>query len=186
MKRIICITVTTSLFVLTGGVAQDALSGKADQLGFGNSSSKRPEGSKTEITAQEEATFNEKENKAVFLGDVRVKDHAFLLAADRLTIHMASNRSGIDRAIAEGHVVIVQQTEDSSEEKAIGRSDRAEYVPATGRVTLSGSAEIQQGINRHIATSPSTRMILNRDGSATTEGPSRTVITDRQETSILP
>jgi hypothetical protein len=38
--------------------------------------------------------------------------------------------------------------------------------------------EIQQGINRHIATSPGTRMIIQRDGRATTEGPSRTVITD--------
>jgi hypothetical protein len=47
-------------------------------------------------------------------------------------------------------------------------------------VTLSGWPEIQQGINRHIAANESTRMVLNRDGRATTEGASRTVITDTE------
>jgi hypothetical protein len=78
-------------------------------------------------------------------------------------------------------VVIVQRTPDDKEGEnkgAVGRAQRVEYTPATGRATLSGSPQIQQGINRHIATSPGTRMILNRDGRASTVGPSRTVITD--------
>lgn len=149
-----------------------------DPMGLGRLGANRPPGSKTEITAQKEATFDEQTNTAVFIGEVRVNDPSFLLSSDKLTVTLTADRSGIERAIAEGNVIIVQQTAESPEKAATGRAERAEYIPATGRVTLSGMPEIQQGINRHIATSPGTRMIINRDGRATTEGPSRTVITD--------
>lgn len=162
-----------------------AQSAQQDPLGLGQMGRDRPKGSSTEITAQKEATFDEKENRAVFTGDVRVKDVSFLLSSDRLTVILAKNRSGIERAIAEGNVVIVQQTKNPEEKGAVGRSRQAEYIPATGTITLSGSPEITQGINRHIATSPETRMILNRDGKATTDGPSRTVITDTQKLESL-
>lgn len=158
--------------------------GRKDPLGFGSLAKDRPAGSKTEITAQKEATFSEKDNRAVFVGDVRVKDPAFLLSADRLTVFLNASRSGIERAVADGNVIIVQQTENSPEKGAVGRARSAEYVPSTGRVTLSGWPEIQQGINRHLAAAEGTRMILNRDGRATTEGPSRTVITDTTETPL--
>lgn len=157
---------------------------RKDLLGLGNLSKDRPKGSITEITAQEEATFDEKENKAVFRGEVRVKDPAFLLSSDRLTVYLTKDRTGIERAVADGNVVIVQQTKDDSQKGAVGRSSEAEYIPAQGKITLSGSPEIQQGINRHVATSPNTRMILNRDGRATSDGPSRTMITDTTDTSL--
>ena len=157
----------------------EASPSRKDPLGFGSLSGDRPKGSKTEISAEREATFNEKENRALFVGGVRVKDPAFLLSTDRLTVILNKNRSGIERAVAEGNVVIVQQTQ-SGEKGAVGRARRAEYVPSTGVVTLIGWPEIQQGINRHIAANESTRMILNRDGRATTEGASRTVITDTE------
>lgn len=162
-----------------------AQTNRQDPLGLGQLGRDRPKGSTTEITAQKEATFDEKENRAIFVGDVRVKDVSFLLSADRLTVVLTKNRSGIERAIAEGNVVIVQQTKSPEEKGAVGRSKQAEYVPATGTITLSGSPEITQGINRHIATSPETRMILNRNGKATTDGPSRTVITDTQKLESL-
>jgi len=153
---------------------------QADPLGFGMLSKDRPKGSTTEITAQKEATFNEKENKAIFTGDVRVKDPSFLLSSDRLTVFLNKERSGIDRAVAEGNVVIVQQTSNASEKGAIGRAREAVYVPATGMVTLSGWPEVQQGINRHVSTTPATRMVLHSDGRATTEGASKTLITDTE------
>jgi lipopolysaccharide transport protein LptA len=159
--------------------------GRQDPLGFGMLSKDRPQGSKTEISAQKEATFNDKDNRATFVGDVRVKDPAFLLSADRLTVFLAKDRSGIERAVADGNVVIVQQA-DGQEQGAIGRARRAEYIPSTGIVTLIGWPEVQQGINRHIAATESTRMILNRDGRATTEGASRTVITDTEGMSGRP
>lgn len=164
------------LLCLAGAAAAQT---SADPLGLGPLADSRPAGAKTEITAQKEATFDEKNNRAVFLGSVRVNDPSFLLAADKLTVTLTADRSGIDRAVAEGNVVIVQQTPGGEEKKAaVGRAQRAEYVPATGKATLSGSPQIQQGINRHIATSPETRMILHSDGRASTIGPSRTVITD--------
>jgi lipopolysaccharide transport protein LptA len=157
----------------------------ADPLGLGPLGDTRPPGAKTEITAQREATFDEKRNVAIFLGDVRVTDPSFLLSSDKLTIELTKDRTGIARALAEGNVVIVQQSSgDDRERAATGRAQRAEYLPAEGRATLSGNPQIQQGINRHIATSPSTRMILHRDGSATTQGPSRTVITDNTGPSL--
>lgn len=159
---------------------------QADPLGFGALSKNRPKGSTTEITAQKDATFNEKENKAVFTGDVRVKDPAFLLSCDTLTVHLTKERKAIDRAVAEGNVVIVQQTENASQKGAVGKSRQAVYVPSKGEVTLTGWPEVQQGINRHIATEQSTRMILNTDGRATTEGASKTVITDTEGAGKLP
>jgi lipopolysaccharide transport protein LptA len=161
-------------FFTTAALAQTA----PDPLGLGKLGAERPPGSKTEITAQKEATFDEQTNTAVFFGEVRVSDPSFLLSSDKLTVKLTADRSGIERALAEGNVIIVQQTSETPEKAAVGRAQRAEYIPASGRVTLSGMPEIQQGINRHIATSPGTRMIIHRDGRATTEGPSRTVITD--------
>ena len=172
--------------------AQDMRTGDAtgprreDPLGFGALSKNRPKGSTTEITAQKDATFDEKENKAVFKGDVRVKDPAFLLSCDTLTVHLVKERNAIDRAVAEGNVVIVQQTENPSEKGAIGKSSQAIYVPSKGEVTLIGWPEVQQGINRHIATDQGTRMILNSNGRATTEGASKTVITDTEGAGGLP
>ncbi len=154
---------------------------RQDPLGLGGLSQDRPKGSTTEITAQKEATFDEKENRAVFLGDVKVKDPAFLLSSDRLTVYLSKDRSGIERAVADGNVVIVQQTKNPSEKGAVGRSQQAEYIPGKGLMTLSIWPEIQQGINRHVSSTAGTRMILHRDGRATTEGPSRTVITDTEE-----
>ena len=159
---------------------------QADPLGFGALSKNRPKGSVTEITAQKDALFNEKENKAIFTGDVRVKDPAFLLSCDTLTVYLLKDRSGIERAEARGNVVIVQQPENPSEKGAIGRARQAVYVPSRGEVTLIGWPEVQQGINRHVATDQSTRMIMNRDGRATTEGASKTVITDTEGAGGLP
>ena len=168
-----------SVLLLVAFAACASAQPQGDPLGLGPLADTRAPGAKTEITAQKEATFDEKKNVAVFVGSVRVDDPSFLLSSYRLTVTLLPDRSGIERAVAEGNVVIVQRTKDDAENKgAVGRAQRAEYVPATGRATISGSPQIQQGINSHIATSPGTRMILHRDGRASTVGPSRTVITD--------
>lgn len=192
MRLAIALIVTSMALSCPRLVAQEMRTGDAsgpsqsDPLGFGALSKNRPKGSITEITAQKDATFNEKENKAIFTGDVRVKDPAFLLSCDTLTVLLLKDRKGIDRAIAEGNVVIVQQTDNPSEKGAVGRARQAVYVPSKGDVTLIGWPEVQQGINRHVATDQSTRMIMNRDGRATTEGASKTVITDTEGAGKLP
>jgi len=165
---------------------EEAATRSEDPLGFGALSKNRPKGSVTEITAQKDAIFDEKQNTATFTGDVRVKDPAFLLNCDTLTVHLVKERNAIDRAVAEGNVVIVQQSENPSEKGAVGKARQAVYIPSKGEVTLIGWPEVQQGINRHISTEQGTRMILNSNGRATTEGASKTVITDTEGAGKLP
>ena len=50
----------------------EAAPSRQDPLGFGGLSNDRPKGSKTEISAEREATFNEKENRATFVGGARL------------------------------------------------------------------------------------------------------------------
>ena len=115
-----------ALLLLALGATAAAQTG-ADPLGLGPLAETRPLGSKTEITAQKEATFDEQKNTAIFVGSVRVTDPSFLLSADRLTVFLTADRSGIDRAVAEGSVVIVQRAAGQAEENkgAVGRAERA-------------------------------------------------------------
>ena len=60
-----------------------------------------------------------------------------------------------------------------------GRAQKALYNAKQDAVTLIGWPQVTQGVNTHIATEESTRMILYRDGRLQTFGPSRTVIQDK-------
>jgi len=87
--------------------------------------------------------------------------------------------SGLDRAVAEGHVVIVQERTDEKTGEVTrytGRSAKAEYVADKGEMTLSGWPQIQQGFNNQVATEEGTIMVMDRDGHLHTKGPSMTVI----------
>jgi lipopolysaccharide export system protein LptA len=164
----------------------------------------------TEITATSEASFDEKAHKAVFIGNVRVKDPQFTLTSDKLTAFLknqdakaavtptpaaspasspangntASSREGaggLERAIAEGNVVIIQDKLDDNGKPIhyVGKAAKAEYNATTGDVVLSGWPQVQQGINNHISTEESTVMTLNRNGRMKTSGGSRTLIQDQ-------
>jgi lipopolysaccharide export system protein LptA len=61
-----------------------------------------------------------------------------------------------------------------------GRAQTALYNAKQDAVTLLGWPQVTQGVNTHIATEESTRMILYRDGRLQTFGPSRTVIEDKK------
>ncbi len=160
----------------------DASSGKkkSDPAGLGILQKDRPKGAKTEITAQQEATFDNNESVATFIGKVVVKDPQFNLFCDKLTVYLNKDRKGIETAVAEGSVVIVQEnTNDKGEPiKSVGRAGKAVFEPATGDVTLSISPSIQQGINNHVAANEKTVMVLNREGRMRTEGPSRTILVE--------
>ena len=67
---------------------------------------------------------------------------------------------------------------DGTPTKSIGLTDKATFDTATGDVVLTGMPEVQQGINRVIATDPSTVMTLNRDGRMKAVGPHKTIIID--------
>jgi lipopolysaccharide export system protein LptA len=61
-----------------------------------------------------------------------------------------------------------------------GRAQKAIYNAKQDAVTLIGWPQVTQGVNTHIATEETTRMILYRDGRLQTFGPSRTVIEDKK------
>ena len=67
-----------------------------------------------------------------------------------------------------------------------GRAQKALYNAKQDAVTLIGWPQVTQGINTHIATEESTRMILYRDGRLQTFGPSRTVIQDKSSMKSSP
>jgi lipopolysaccharide export system protein LptA len=96
--------------------------------------------------------------------------------------------SGLERAVAEGHVVIVQERTDEKTGEVTrytGRSAKAEYVAASGEMTLSGWPQIQQGFNNQVATEEGTIMVMDRDGHLHTKGPSMTVIKSDSKTDPL-
>ncbi len=146
----------------------------------------RPKGAKTEITSQTEATFDNATSVATFVGKVVVKDPQFTLYCEKLVVYLRADRKGIDRAEAEGKVVIVQENKNDKGEivKSIGRAGKAVFVPSTGDVTLSIWPQLQQGINNQVATDQGTVMILNRAGRLKTIGGSRVTLVDADKAGL--
>ena len=90
-----------------------------------------------------------------------------------------SPASGLERAIAEGHVLITQDRLDEKTGETThytGKGAKAEYNALSGEMTLSGWPQIQQGLNAQVATEEGTVMVMDRDGHLHTKGPSMTVI----------
>jgi len=159
----------------------------------------------TEIIATHEASFDQQTRQAVFIGNVKVKHPQFTLTAQKLTailkkealgahpksgespVHtpdLPGSEGGLEKVIAEGEVVIIQDkpaTDGGTPTRYIAKAARAEYDTATGNVTLSGWPQVSQGINMQVATESSTVMILNKDGKMTTSGGSKTLIQDNEK-----
>src|ERR1043166_1608317 len=165
----------------------------------------------TEITATEETTYDEKTRKAIFKGNVVVKDPQFTITCAKLTAFLkpagesgnsgsAKNPTGgdsgsggggggLDHAIADGThenpVIIVQDkpaTDGGQPQHNVGRAERAEYNATTGEVKLSGWPQVSQGINLQKATSADTVMYMNRDAKTMrTVGPSTTIIQEQDK-----
>ncbi len=97
---------------------------------------------------------------------------------------------GIDHAVAEGHVTIVQKraaTKPGEEEKiSVGTAETVEYDNKTGNVTLRGWPKVRQNGDSHEALSASTYMVMHRDNSLDTFGPSKTHIVQRAKDSDPP
>jgi lipopolysaccharide transport protein LptA len=135
----------------------------------------------TEIYA-DEASFDSAKNIGIFTGHVKVNDPRFNIQSDKLTVYIHKGEDqGLEKAVAEGNVGVVRERAEPSgpPQRSIGRSDMAVYIAKTEDVELTGNPRVQQGLNTHVATSPSTVMILNQNGQLVTHGPSRTEI--RQE-----
>jgi lipopolysaccharide export system protein LptA len=153
--------------------------------------------------------FDQKTHQAVFTGRVFVHDPEFDLTCDKLTAFLKNDKpatgsgatatpapkaseaakgseapkkgGGLERAVAEGNVVITQEKidADGKPSKSVGRAARADYSATTGETILIGNPEVQQGINTCVATDPSTKMYMKRDGKMRVEGPSTMIIRDQ-------
>lgn len=151
---------------------------------FSSKMKDRPKGAKTEITAKKEATFDNANNIATFVGNVVVVDPQFNLFCDKLVVTLSPDRKGMKLVEATGNVIITQENKDDSGKsvKSIGRAGKCVYDPATGNMTLTIWPSVQHGVNQQVATEEGTIMILNREGKSQTTGPSKTMIVDTGDT----
>lgn len=148
----------------------------------------RPKNARTVIESEEGASFENASNSADFNGHVTVKDSQFDLACDKLHVVLRPDRKGLQKVVATGNVVIVQEktNERGDPVKSIGKCGKATYDAATGDVTMEEWPQIQQGINNQVATQQSTIMILNAKGRSRTIGGQRTMIIDQGDHSVTP
>lgn len=133
-------------------------------------SEKRPKGP-TEITARE-ATFDNTQHLATFTTEVLVSDPEFGLSCDRLTVNLkkpavpsaektapktkapGESTSGIDRAVAEGSVIITQDKPDPGTGKLqryTGKAKRAVFDNTSGTLTLYGWPQISQTLGGNLS-----------------------------------
>lgn len=158
--------------------------------------------SETVITATQQLVLDAKGNEATFVGDVKVLDPRFSLNCDKLVAFLKrppeggkakveapaekkkpagegqNPGGGVEKAVAEGDVVIVQdKVNDRGEiERSIGRAARAVYEAATGDITLSGWPQVEQRMNTVVATDERTVIILNNKGTLEVLGHSKSVL----------
>lgn len=154
---------------------------------------KRPKGP-TEITARD-ATFDSRIHLGTFAGDVVVRDPEFGLSADSLTVNMkkppadgaekpavkpkapGESSSGIEKAVAEGNVIITQEKPDADGklQRYTGKAKRAVFDNTTGTLTLYGWPQISQTIGGSLSKQILSReescvIILNRAGKIDVKG----------------
>lgn len=158
---------------------------------------KRPKGP-TEITAHD-AIFDSHDHLATFNSEVRVTDPEFGLSCDRLTVNMkrpapqgaakpaeknaakpgakGDANSGIERAVAEGNVIITQDKKEVGRdpEQYEGRGKRAVFENKTGTLTLTGRPRIAQSVRgvvlKEIITLEESAIItLHRSGKIEVKG----------------
>ncbi len=150
---------------------------------LGGANGTQPSGPVTTEIYSDNAFFDSNKDIGIFNGNVKVADPRFTLQSEKLTVYITKGENqGLEKAIAEGNVAVVRDRPDPNggpPSRAVGRSDKATYIAATGDVELRGTPRVQEGVNTHIATSPDTVMVVNQNGQLTTHGPSRTEI--RQE-----
>jgi len=170
---------------------------------------KRPKGP-TEITGRE-ATFDNRIHVATFSTEVIVRDPEFGLSSDRLTVYLkkppvpgtekpdakakapGESSSGIEKAIAEGRVIITQDKVDADgkPQHYTAKANRAVFDNTTGALTLYGWPQISQGTAGNItqqivSLEESTVITLNRIGKVEAKGPYKCTLQDASQISQNP
>jgi lipopolysaccharide export system protein LptA len=93
-----------------------------------------------EITSQQLEVF-QLERKSVFSGQVVAKQGDMTLTADELSVFLLEENNQIDRLEAFGNVVVRQLDRTA-------RADKAVYHQQDDILTLTGHAQVEQGVNR--------------------------------------
>ncbi len=178
----------------------------------GEKSVKRAKGP-TEITARD-AMFDNSLHLANFTGDVIVRDPEFGLACERLTVNLkkpaapsaekpepktepktepkakppGEQGSGIEKATAEGSVIITQDKIDAAGklQRYTGTAKRAVFDNTAGTLTLYGWPQISETIGgnmskKTISLEESCVIVLDRAGKMDVKGYHKTTIQDAAE-----
>jgi lipopolysaccharide export system protein LptA len=150
----------------------------------------------TTISSKKGAFLDSKACVATFTGEVTVVDPRFSLTCDKLTAFFVrpstetkakgelkgepetSRNSGLDKAEAEGDVVIIQDKvgEKGEVERSLARAQKAVYDSQTGNITLSGWPQVEQKQNVTMAAEENTVIILNRKGKLEVLGHSKSIL----------
>ncbi len=171
---------------------------------------KRPKGP-TEITARE-AMFDNTRHLATFSTEVLVRDPEFGLSCERLTVNLkkppvpgvdkpeakpkapGEQSSGIEKASAEGNVIITQDKPDPATGKLqryTGKAKRAVFDKTTGTLTLYGWPQIAQTIGGALSKQILSReescvITLNRAGKIDVKGYHTSTLQDAADLGAAP
>ena len=75
-----------------------------------------------------------------YQGNVVLQRGELRIQADEITLHTSNNK--LQRAVAEGQPVVLQQPGDTNSAPLRAEATHMEYLPATERVELSGQAHL--------------------------------------------
>lgn len=165
---------------------------------------KRPKGP-TEITSRE-AMFDNRSHLATFNTEVVLHDPEFGLSSDRLTVYLkkplvpgavnpnpkpkagGEPSSGIEKAVAEGHVIITQDKADAAGkmQRYTAKAERAVFDNTTGTLKLYGWPEISESMGGNltkqtVAREKNTIITLDRVGKLSVDGYSTSRILDASD-----
>ena len=132
-----------------------------------------------EIVCDGGVTFDSKANLVVFEKNVVVNHPQFDLVCDKLIIFLKKNpvegESGMEKAIATGKRVTVQQT-DVKGDVQIGQARKVTFKGGSGDVILQDWPQAQDANKLVQAKEQGTIIILNQSGKMKVDGPSSTKI----------
>jgi len=134
------------------------------------------------ITSSQGAVFDSNAKTAIFKGEVIVTHPSFTLTSDQLIVYINQDSTGLERAVATGYVTIRKEnlaSDGKTKSIYIGKARKATFKANEQTVTLTDWPQVQKDDSLHIATERDAVMILNRDGTLTTKGSSRTVVPER-------
>jgi lipopolysaccharide export system protein LptA len=165
----------------------------------------------TEITSSE-AMLDNRMHLATFSGEVEVKDPEFTLTCDKLTVYLKKPKekkaevaqpraigaedepapkaaekegSGIERAVAEGNVILIQEKQDANGKKQryYGKARRAVFDNDKKTCVLYGWPSVSQSLDQNmgkeiIATQENTVITLDQAGVIKADGPNRVRLND--------